>query len=140
MKGINVGRVILGGLVAGLVVNIGETILNTVVLGDSMQEVMTRFNLPPVGGSAIGIFVLQAFLMGILMVGLYAALQPRFAASAATAVAAALLVWLLATVFGSVGMVVMGFFPAKPALIAMLWGLIELSLASLVGTRLYKEA
>jgi hypothetical protein len=36
MKKINMGRVLLGGLIAGVVLNIGEFLLNGVVLAKSM--------------------------------------------------------------------------------------------------------
>ena len=38
MAGIRMGRVIVGGLVAGLIVNIGETILNVPLAGEEMPE------------------------------------------------------------------------------------------------------
>jgi hypothetical protein len=38
MNKINVGRAILGGLVTGLILNIGEFVLNTIVLGKDMAS------------------------------------------------------------------------------------------------------
>ena len=38
MGNLNFGRVILGGLVAGLVINIGEFLLNEVVFKQQMEE------------------------------------------------------------------------------------------------------
>ena len=38
MNGIRVGRVIAGGLVAGLIVNIGESILNVPLLGAQLEQ------------------------------------------------------------------------------------------------------
>jgi hypothetical protein len=57
MAGINLGRVILGGLLAGLIVTIGETVLNVAVAGQAMETALAARNLPPVGGPAIGGFV-----------------------------------------------------------------------------------
>ena len=37
MTNINVGRVLLGGLVAGVVLNIGEFILNGLLLAETMR-------------------------------------------------------------------------------------------------------
>ena len=37
MGKINIARVIAGGLLAGLVINVSETILNTVVLGSQLE-------------------------------------------------------------------------------------------------------
>ena len=38
MGKINLGRVLLGGLLAGLILNIGEFVLNEKVLGPQMKE------------------------------------------------------------------------------------------------------
>ena len=51
MGRINVGRVMLGGMLAGLVVNVSETILNVVVVASSMEAPLHERNLPPLGSS-----------------------------------------------------------------------------------------
>ncbi|MFQ5778566.1 MAG: hypothetical protein ACE5IP_11235 [Terriglobia bacterium] len=139
MGKINLGRVILGGLLAGVVINISEFILNAVVLMRDMEEALKALNLSPVGGGAIGIFVVQGFVMGIVTVWLYAAIRPRFGPGPRTALLAGLVVWFLTPVLASVGFLVMGFFPAKPVAIGIVWTLAELLLASVAGAWLYKE-
>lgn len=47
MSGINIGRVVLGGLLAGLVLNIGESILNVPILGAQMDAAMESLGLAP---------------------------------------------------------------------------------------------
>lgn len=44
MGKINIGRVLLGGLAAGLVMNIGEFLLNAVVLAKDLEEAMRKAN------------------------------------------------------------------------------------------------
>ena len=80
MRGINTARVVVGGLVAGLVINVSEFILNMVVMGADMNAAMTRLNLPPVGGQAITVFVVLGFALGIGTIWLYAAIRPRYGA------------------------------------------------------------
>ena len=46
MSRVNMARVILGGLVAGVLINIGEYLLNDVVLADEVRATMAGFNLP----------------------------------------------------------------------------------------------
>lgn len=139
MGKINMGRVLLGGLLAGLVINISESILNAVVLAQDMEAALAALNLPPVGGGAIGVFVIQGFLMGILAVWLYAAIRPRFGPGPKTAIWVGLVIWFLTPLLGGVGLVVMGLFPAQPLAIGMVWTLVELPLASVAGAWLYKE-
>lgn len=139
MSRINVGRVILGGLVAGLVINAGETVLNVFVLAQAMEDSLKARNLPAVGGSAIAGFVGFAFLLGMVTVALYAAIRPRFGPSAKTAVFAGLFVWYFAYAYNTTGLILMGFFPAKVALVGMMWGLVEIVLASIAGAWVYTE-
>ena len=139
MSNINVGRVILGGLVAGLVINIGETILNVVVLASEMEGMLQARNLPVLGGSAIGGFVAFAFLLGIATVALYAAIRPRFGPGAKTAVFAGLFVWYFAYFYSTTANVLMGFYATKVAVVGLGWGLVEIVLASVAGAWVYKE-
>jgi hypothetical protein len=137
--GINMGRVILGGLLAGLVINIGEFVLNEPILGAEWAAAMEALNRPPVGGSAIALFVLMGFLLGIVMVWTYAAIRPRMGKGPKTAACAGLLVWFFVYLYGSVGYLAMELFPASLIIIGLIWGLIELPIAAVVGAWLYKE-
>ena len=139
MGRIDVSRVILGGLLAGVIVNVGETILNVAVAGQAMETALAARNLPPVGGSAIGGFVAITFLVGIVTIWLYAAIRPRFGPGPGTAVIAALVVWFFAYLHQSVAMVLMGILPAKVIVLGTVWGLVEIVLASIAGAWVYKE-
>ena len=139
MGKINMGGVILGGLLAGLVINIGETVLNLVVVAQAMEDALRDRNLPPLGVSPIIGFVVFSFLVGIVTVWLYAAIRPRFGAGPKTAAIAGLVVWFFAYLYGSVAMVLMGLFPAKVMTVATLWGLPEIVIAAILGAWVYKE-
>jgi len=139
MGRINMTRVVLGGLLAGLVINIGEALLNGVILADQMSDTLTQFNLPEPGGGAIGILLLSCFALGILAVWLYAAIRPRYGAGAKTALCAGAAIWFSAYVFPSITLVVLGFAPAGATGLALVWGLIEVSLGTLAGAWIYRE-
>jgi hypothetical protein len=132
-------RIIAGGLLAGLVLNIGEAILNSVVIGKDFDALLQKYGLPDVGGSTIGLFVVMCFLLGILSVWLYAAVRPRFGAGPGTAIRAGLVVWALASVWSNVALCAMGIIPERLALIGTLWALVEMPLATLVGAWVYQE-
>ena len=58
MNNINFGRVILGGLLAGLILNIGEFVLNVKVLASQMRAMAIQHNFPPdppVNGIAVAV-------------------------------------------------------------------------------------
>ena len=139
MRGVRTGHVMLGGLAAGLIFNIGESFLNLVVLGDQMNAAIAQRNLTPPGGQAIGVFVVLGFVLGIAMTWLYAAIRPRYGAGPATAVRAALAVYFFAYLYPSITSAVMGIFPARLIAIAALWGLVEVTIAGVAGAWVYTE-
>ncbi|MBI2836039.1 MAG: hypothetical protein HYX76_16605 [Acidobacteria bacterium] len=139
MGTINVNRVMAGGLVAGLIMNVSEAILNTVVLGAQMEAALQALNRPPVAGGAIAIFVVMQFLIGIVAIWIYAAIRPRFGPGPRTAVYAGLAVWVLAYVNFAVGGVAMQLFPVGLLVAANLWGLAEVIVAALAGAYFYRE-
>jgi hypothetical protein len=140
MSGINLGRVVIGGLVAGLVMNVGEYILNEPLLGADLTAALAERNLPPVGGGAIGVFVTMTFAFGILLVWLYAAARPRLGAGPKAAVTIGVVFWFLAYFGPLVAMNVMGLLPGRLAMIGAVWGLVEVPLAALAGAWMYREA
>ncbi len=139
MGRINTGRAILGGLVAGLVINIGESILNIPILGAESDAAMQALGVEPVGGSDVAVFIVMGFLLGLLAVWLYAAMRPRFGPGPKTAVIAGLVVFVLGVVFPSIGYGMLGLFPARLLVIANVWDLFEIPIASVAGAWLYKE-
>jgi hypothetical protein len=139
MNRINLARVVLGGLLAGLVINIGESAFNAWLFAADMEAAMARLNLPPVGGGAIAMFLVMGFALGIATVWLYAAIRPRFGAGVNTALCAGATVWFFAYVYPSIGFAVMGLFSARLIAIGLLWGLGEVLIASVAGAWLYRE-
>lgn len=138
MGRINWGKVLLGGFAAGVVINLSEMVLNTVVLGEQMATEMRAHNLDPEGGS-IAVWVFYAFLTGVVTIWLYAAIRPRFGAGPKTALIAAFVVWLLTHFLGNVAMMNIGLVSGRMMGIGTVWGLVELLVAGLVGASLYKE-
>jgi hypothetical protein len=137
---INIGRVLLGGLVAGVILNIGEYILNDKVLGARMKEYLATHRFPTPGGNAIAVAVVMTFVLGIVIVLGYAAIRPRFGAGPKTAIIAALFAWFGVYVYPDVVGAAFGFVPTSILPIALVWGLVEYSVAALIGAWLYKEA
>ena len=136
---INIGRVVLGGLVAGLVINASEFVLNMFVVADDMNAAIQRLNLPPIGGTAIVGFTVFGFVLGIALTWLYAAIRPRFGPGPRTAVVAGAAVYFFAYLYPSLGMQLIGMFPARLMEISLVWGFVEVLAAAVAGASLYQE-
>jgi hypothetical protein len=137
---INLGRVLIGGLLAGFLINLGEFILNGVLLRTQLDAAMAALNRPPIDNSMIVVFVLVGFGLGATLVWTYAAIRPRFGPGVNTAVCAALLVWGLAYLYPNLFMIVTGIFPRDMMVIATVWGLVEIIIAGIAGAWAYTEA
>jgi hypothetical protein len=140
MGTINFGRAIIGGLVTGVILNIGEWVLNGVILHDEMQRFFTRCGFPQPGGNFIAIAVGITFILGIVMILGYAAIRPRFGPGPKTAIITALFAWFGVYLYQNVIGFGLGMVPAKLVVIALAWGLVEYIIATLVGAALYAEA
>jgi hypothetical protein len=139
MGKINMSRVILGGLLSGLVISIGEILLNGLILGKEWEEAMRALNRPPLGVDVTIFFTVLCFALGILAVWTYAAMRSRFGPGPRTAITAGLLVWGLAYLYPSASGLPMQIIPRNLIFIGMLWGLFEVPIATVAGAWLYKE-
>ncbi len=139
MGRINLGRVIVGGLVAGLVINVSETILSMAVLGDAYAALADRLGLPDMGGGAMVVYIVMGFLMGIFAVWLYAAMRPRFGPGPRTAILAGLAFWAIFHGLRAVDFMAWGVFPRGLIFTSLIWTLVESPVATVVGAYFYKE-
>ena len=140
MSGINISRVILGGVVAGVVLNIGETIFNAVLFAEANEAAIKALNLQPIGGRAVAWFVISGFIFSMVMIWLYAAIRPRLGAGPKTAVCAGLTAWAFGYLFPGIGFLAMGLFPSNLMVYGLIWSLFEVSIAAAAGAYFYREA
>jgi hypothetical protein len=139
MAGINVGRVILGGLAAGVVANAGDYVINTVLLTEDMSQMATRLGLDQSAlDSSMVTWIVVDFLYGLLIAFTYAAIRPRFGPGPATACLAGLLLFLAITVV-LVGFMSMGIFTQDAFMRSAGLSLVVTLAASLVAGAIYKE-
>jgi hypothetical protein len=142
MASINWTRVLAGGFIAGLVMNVSEAALHGGMLGGDSQELFERYRIPALTSSVpIVSLIAMTFVLGIASVWLYAAIRPRYGPGPRTAIIAGLAVWIVAHAWSGVylGMGFQGLITPKLAYLPMAWGLIEAPLGTLAGAWLYKE-
>jgi hypothetical protein len=136
----NYGRVILGGLVAGLVFNIGEYVLNALILHNAMVDWAKAHNLPEdPGPSFLVVAIGLTFVLGIVTVWLYALIRPRLGPGPKTAIIAALVMWFGVYIYCGIiyGMLLIQ--PMNLVAISAGWGLVEYIVGAIAGAWVYKE-
>lgn len=139
MARMNAAKVIAGGLVGGLVINVIETVMNVAVLTDAMGQVYEDLGIAEPGGPAILLFVVFGFVLGILIAWLYAAIRPRFGPGPRTAVIAAVAVWIAAVMFPITVQIMLNIVPPGLGMVAIAYGLVEFLLAALAAGAIYRE-
>ena len=140
MNRLNFGRILLGGLVAGIILNLGEFVLNGIILAPHIEADMKRMNIKPPGAGFGLLAVTLTFVFGILAVLLYALMRARLGPGPKTALATALIVWFCVYAYsGTINMLLIN---VPPQLILMIlgWGIVEHTLGILAGAALYREA
>jgi hypothetical protein len=142
MSGIDGPRVLLGGLVAGTLMNASEAALHGGMLGADAQALFARFQVPDLASPVPMIaLIAMTYVLGIAAVWLYAAIRPRFGSGARTAVLAGLAVWVMAHLWSGVylGMGFQGLITERLAFLPVAWGLVEAPVATLAGAWIYRE-
>lgn len=145
MEKINWARVILGGLIAGVVLIVAEFLINGVILGQDWNAAMKVLGIDLEAAmennpGMMVIFLVWGFLFGVIALWLYAAIRPRFGPGPRTAVLAGIVLWLATYLGPLVTYSAMGLWPMRLAIIASALGLVEFVLATVLGAWLYKEA
>ena len=109
--GINTGRVIVGGLAAGVVINAGEVVANMFLFEEDVAAALDGLGLAQPDTSAIGWFIAIGFALGIGTAWQYAAMRDRFGPGPRTGVCAGLAVWGFYYLLPSLMMAVGGMYP-----------------------------
>jgi hypothetical protein len=138
MKGINFGRVILGGLVAGVVNTITGYVVNDVILKAEHDAAFRALGKTmPEGSMTLVTWIVMGFVFGIAAVWLYAAIRPRYGAGAGTAVRAGVAIWFFSSVYFAIVVINLGVFAFSPMQICL--ELVAGVIATVAGASLYKE-
>jgi hypothetical protein len=141
MAGINVGRVIGGGLLAGVVINVVDGITNGVILGDRWAEETKRLGIEMTGAGqsrSLAGWMTFGFLCGIVLVWLYASIRPRYGPGPKTAVIAGLAVWLITRLAFATWWFT-GLYSFGVVAASAVGGLVAAVAGGLAGGALYKE-
>jgi hypothetical protein len=141
MSKINVPRLLLGGLVAGVILNACDYVINSYILNEAWLRLAQarNVNLDIMGSnSALATFVVADLGLGFLIVWVYAGIRPRYGADNYTAAIASFTVfaaeWLIVATLA-------GWLISWPVLIETAGlSFVSTAIAGLAGCGMYQEA
>jgi len=140
MGKINVGRVILGGIVAGVVGDLLDYPVDGVWLAKRWAVGLRALGHPGLAANQALWFNLLGLVVGLVAIWIYAAILPRFGAGVKTAIYVGVAVWILGFLVPNVGfMCVVGLFSKHLTLYTTAGALVECVVGAIAGSRLYKE-
>ena len=140
MQRVNWARVILGGLLAGVVINVIEGVVNGIFLAPRWEEGMKALGRSPNLGLPANIaFNVCGFLIGLFAVWLYVMFRTQFGAGPRTAAIAGIATWFACSFLASVPPMAMHLFSRRLMALASAVALVEIVLGTLLGGWLYKE-
>jgi hypothetical protein len=140
MAQINWMRVVLGGLLAGVVIDAFEFVLNNVLLQKQWADAMRALGRPEqLAAGPMTTFVVWGFLVGIFAVWFYAAIRTHYGAGLRTALIAGLAVWFLGYLLASAPPLALHLFPRRLMLIGIAVGLVEVVVGTIAGAWLYRD-
>ena len=140
----NTKKVVIGGLAAGVAMNIIDFVANGFILADRMRADINAFqpglgdSMAMMSGKQIAGYVIMDFIIGMLLVWTYAAIRPRFGPGPKTASYVALVFWTFGLIV-TMGYMVMGIMSSG------LWWtfgfvyLVALMVSAIVGAAVYSE-
>lgn len=141
MGKINIGRWIMGGIVAGIAIDLLGYWVDGVMLAQRWARDMTRLGRPEFNVRQLVWFNLIGLALGLLAVWVYAAIRPRFGAGMRTAVCAGIAVWVATSLLPNAStMWVTGLFNNHLTLYTTAGALIELVVGTVAGAAVYREA
>jgi hypothetical protein len=138
---INTSKVIVGGLIGGVVANVIDFISSNYILVGMTTAAMTKLNpalaVKPTGGQ-IAAFVVGDFVWIIATVWLYAAIRPRFGPGSKTATYAGIASWVIGSTVAWF-FCALGFFGLDLFLAASAVALVNAIISTNVGAKFYTE-
>jgi hypothetical protein len=141
MGKINIGRVILGGLVAGIVGDVLDYLVDGVWLAPTWAVQMKRLVNTDFSLTQWIEFNLLGLVIGIALIWIYAAIRPRFGAGVKTAVYAGVAVWVVGVLIPNLNLMwVSGLFGRRLTAYTTLGGLVEVVVGAIAGAAVYKES
>ena len=135
----NTRRVIAAGLIAGLVLNVGEAVLHGVVLAEPTAAALVRLGREATGSApGLALLVAVTFAQGLVGMWLYAGRRAR---GPSTAAITGLELWVLSALYSAIYFHAgfPGVLPSDVVWWPVGWGLVEYPLAMVAGAAVYRE-
>lgn len=141
MGKINVGRLILGGLVAGIVGDLLDYPVDGIMLSKMWSQQMSVYGHDGFSTNQMIWFNFFGIVIGLVAIWIYVGIRPRFGPGVKTAIYAGIAVWIVGFLVPNFSLMwVTHFFSGHLTGYTTLGALVETVVGTIVGAAIYKEA
>jgi hypothetical protein len=137
--GINTGKMIMGGIAAGVVIDVGEGLSNLVLFAADFADLQESMGVAAPSGTTIMLFNLFGLALGLGTAWMYGAIRPRFGPGPKTGICAGLAVWGFFYLMNGIAQNLMGLYPMGLMLKVLAFQAVFMCAAGYVAGMLYKE-
>jgi hypothetical protein len=141
-KRINTKRVLISGLLAGVIIFIVTGIVNGGILSSQLESWMHEAGSllhSPGQTVAMSLWSLMCLIYGLVGMWIYAGIRPRYGAGPKTALLAGLALWVVSKLAMALDLFALGIMPTEIIAGQLIGGFVALLLGIFVGARFYKE-
>lgn len=136
---INSGKVVVGGLAAGVVANLLDYLFQGIVLKPDFEMMRQRLNLDPAAANNPVPWIIVDFVLGFLLIITYVGFRARWGPGPKTAIYAGVVIFLgIASVMGALASI--GVFTTDTYLKSSALSLVTIICAALAAAFVYKES
>jgi ABC-type transport system involved in multi-copper enzyme maturation permease subunit len=134
----NFKSMLVSGTVTGIVIMLVGGCL-VPIIGNQMDEVLKNRLLPPISNGAMAYFAFNSIVLGIGVMGFYALVKSTIKSRLKAILTTSLLFWFFTYFLANAALVAYGFMPLGLTVIGTAWGLLELLIGVMIGSKIYKE-
>jgi hypothetical protein len=136
----NYARILLGGIVAGILAFFGDGAVHGLLLRDRWTQILSGFGRNSKEAlESPAYFFPYDVIKGMAVVWLYAVIRPYFGPGPKAAIISAIFVWLLCIPVPLFGLLPMKFFGSDFVVLWAIYGFFPILIGALVGCWLYRE-
>ena len=127
--------IIVSGSAAGLLLVIGEGILNAILLKQEWFEMNQQLSLSEPSQTIVALVLVKLFVLGFILMWLYEVMSHKYGRSNKAAIITGIFVGILIWGWVLAGLLMAGYVNNAIAIPTFIWGMVELPLVSLIGSK-----
>lgn len=131
--------IFISGAVAGLLLVIGEGLLNAVLLKQEWHQMNQQLGLGEPSHTIVTLVLIKLFVLGFVIMWLYDVISHKFGRTYKSALITGTFMGLLIWGWALAGLFMAGYVNNTIASITFIWGMVELPIITVVASKVFNK-